>query len=101
MTRLIDADALRDTLGITGTADTCKGCKYNDRIGFACNTYDAPSFAYVCEAIDDAPTVEAIPIEYIRERMNGFYDHGYNEFGSALEALIMDWEEENGTDNQF
>lgn len=51
--------------------------------------------------IENQPTVDAIPIEYIREHMNGFYDHGYNEFGSALEALIMDWEEENGTDNQF
>jgi len=56
--RLIDGDALRDALGITGTADSCKGCKYNDRFGFACNTDNAPDFAYVCELIDDAPTIE-------------------------------------------
>ena len=56
--RLIDADALRDALGITGTADSCKGCKYNDRFEFACNTDAAPTFEYVCEMIDDAPTIE-------------------------------------------
>ena len=60
--RLIDADALRDALGITGAKETCKGCQYNKRFNFACNTDDAPSFAYVCEAIDDAPTVDAVPV---------------------------------------
>ena len=68
--RLIDADALRDALGITGTADSCKGCKYNDRFEFACNTDAAPTFEYVCEMIDDAPTIEErktgkwIPFEF-------------------------------------
>ena len=56
--RLIDADALRDALSITGTADSWKGCKYNDRFEFACNTDAAPTFEYVCEMIDDAPTIE-------------------------------------------
>lgn len=60
MTRLIDADALRDALGITGTKESCKGCQYNKRFNFACNTDDAPSFAYVCEAIDEAPTVDPV-----------------------------------------
>lgn len=60
--RLIDADALRDALGITGTKESCKGCQYNKRFNFACNTDSAPSFAYVCEAIDDAPTVDAVPV---------------------------------------
>lgn len=56
--KLIDADALRDALGITGTNDSCKGCKYNERYGFACNTDSAPTFEYVCEMIDDAPAIE-------------------------------------------
>lgn len=64
--RLIDADALRDALGITGTKDTCKGCQYNKRFNFACNTDEAPSFAYVCEAIDNAPTVDAVPVRHGR-----------------------------------
>lgn len=63
MVRLIDVDALRETLGITGTADSCKGCTYCDNhIGFACNTYDAPSFSTVCEMIDGAPIVDAVPV---------------------------------------
>ena len=69
--RLIDADALRDALGITGTNESCKGCQYNKRFNFACNTDDAPSFAYVCEAIDEAPTVDAVPIEWIKMRIKG------------------------------
>jgi hypothetical protein len=60
--RLIDADALRDALGITGTEESCKGCQYNKRFNFACNTDDAPSFAYVCEAIDEAPTIATEPV---------------------------------------
>lgn len=62
--RLIDADTLRDALGITGAKETCKGCQYNKRFNFACNTDDAPSFAYVCEAIDDAPTIDAVPVRH-------------------------------------
>ena len=62
--RLIDADALRATLGITGAKETCKGRQYNNRFNFACNTDDAPSFAYVCEAIDDAPTIDAEPVRH-------------------------------------
>lgn len=60
--RLIDADALRDALGITGTKESCKGCQYNKRFNFACNTDDAPTFAYVCEQIDEAPPIDAVPV---------------------------------------
>ena len=62
--RLIDANALRDALGITGAKESCKGCQYNKRFNFACNTDDAPSFAYVCEAIDEAPTIDAVPVRH-------------------------------------
>lgn len=62
MTQYVDIQYIRNALGITGTKESCKGCKYNDRIGFACNTYEAPSFAYVCEVLDDAPTVDAVPV---------------------------------------
>lgn len=68
--RLIDADALRDALGITGTADSCKGCKYNDRFEFACNTDAAPTFEYVCEMIDDAPTIEERKGKWIDGKCN-------------------------------
>ena len=64
MTQYVDIQYIRNALGITGTKESCKGCKYNDQIGFACNTYKAPSFAYVCEVLDDAPTVDAEPVRH-------------------------------------
>lgn len=67
MTDLISREALRDALGITGTKESCKGCQYNERFNFACNTDDAPTFAYVCEAIDNAPTVDAVPVQDLKE----------------------------------
>lgn len=83
--RLIDADALRDALGITGTKDTCKGCQYNRRFNFACNTDNAPSFAYVCEAIDEAPTIDAVPVKHGRWVWNdygGFGNYHCSECGN-------------------
>ena len=74
--RLIDADALRDALGITGTADSCKGCKYNDRFEFVCNTDAAPTFEYVCEMIDDAPTIEERKTGKWNRR-KGMYEVGF------------------------
>lgn len=62
MTQYVDIQYIRNALGITGTKESCKGCKYNEPIGFACNTYKAPSFAIVCEVLDDAPIVEAEPV---------------------------------------
>ena len=62
MTQYVDIQYIRNALGITGTKDSCEGCQYNKRWNFACNTDDAPSFAYVCEVLDDAPIVDAVPV---------------------------------------
>ncbi len=62
MTQYVDIQYIRNAIGITGTKESCKGCKYNEPEGFACNTYKAPSFAYVCEVLDDAPIVDAVPV---------------------------------------
>ena len=51
MSRLIDADALMEVLGM---AIECKNCKsYDGSIGCMCD----PQFVWACEAINDAPTV--------------------------------------------
>ena len=50
-------------------------------------------YKHVHKLIDAQPTVEAIPVEFIKERMTGFYDNGYTELGACLEALLMDWGE--------
>ena len=89
MTQYVDIQYIRNALGITGTKESCKGCKYNEPIGFACNTYEAPSFAYVCEVLDDAPIVDAVPIEFIRSEIQnskGFYN-------SSLRRLLDAWTE--------
>ncbi len=98
MTQYVDIQYIRNALGITGTKESCKGCKYNEPIGFACNTYDAPSFAYVCEVLDDAPTVDAIPVEWMRQ----FKETPVTEEsakrcdecgGDFVEWMILEWEE--------
>jgi len=60
MTRLVDIEYIRNALGITGTAETCNGCRY-DKGYELCATHLAPSFAYVCAVLDDEPTVDAGP----------------------------------------
>ena len=55
--RLIDADALADVLGI---AEDCQDCQYKN--GMFCKK--SSDFVGACEAIYDAPTIEAewIPV---------------------------------------
>lgn len=53
--RLIDADALMEAIGI---ADECKDCPRHGRFG--CKEDSA--FAYACEEITDAPTVDAVHV---------------------------------------
>ena len=93
MTQYVDIQYIRNALGITGTKESCKGCKYNEPEGFACNTYKAPSFAYVCEVLDDAPTVDAVPVirckdckHWLPHEQFGFdYDNGeYHNYCALL-----------------
>lgn len=75
MKRLIDVDALID--------------KYQ-------NGYSVDVFRYeVVEDLCNAPTIEAIPISFIKERMDGYYKNSYTELGACLETLIEDWRKEN------
>lgn len=54
--RLIDADALMDVLGI---ADECKDCP-QDKRGIYCEK--STDFRVACEAITDAPTIDAVEV---------------------------------------
>lgn len=63
MSRLIDADALMEVLGI---ADECKDCKSYD--GFIGCMGD-PQFAWACEAITDAPTIDPMKWIPVSERL--------------------------------
>lgn len=86
MARLIDADALKASLEITGTAESCKGCKHESR-EWSCCADDIPT-NYVCEQIDEAPTVEAIPIEWLKEHIVTI----------EQEWILEDWEREHEID---
>ena len=80
--RLIDADALRDALGITGTADSCKGCKYHSKYGCGYDATDTPSFEYVCEMIDDAPSIQSEGIYYVK-----FSEEDYEKIAEQLRKI--------------
>lgn len=59
--RLIDADELNKTLGID--SDSCSMCSwgYRGRCSRGCDFEDA------CCAIDDAPTIDAVPVVRCRD----------------------------------
>lgn len=59
--RLIDADALMQTLGITDT--DCDKCAWYNKEYMQCKRGD--DFEDVCCAIEDAPTIDAIPARII------------------------------------
>jgi hypothetical protein len=52
------------------------------------------------DLIGKLPVVDAIPISFIKERMEGYYKNNYTEFGACLETLIEDWRKENETDRR-
>ena len=61
--RLIDADEIKKVFGIGGDEISCKNCKYLGRYGCI---KEIP-INDVCCFIDDAPTVDAIPVEWIKK----------------------------------
>lgn len=76
--RLIDADALHiNTIG----------GRMNGKIEFA-NVVKA--------MINDAPTVDAIPVSWIKENKNLARTVGAWQYELFLDTLLKDWEEENG-----
>ena len=74
--RLIDADTLIDTL------------------------YDHEFASYidkgeVSTVINDEPTVDAVPTQYILTTIRKWNHDGYAESAEALEILVMNWDKEN------
>lgn len=45
--------------------------------------------------IDEMPTVDAIPIQYILTTIREWNRDGYAESAEALEILVMNWDKEN------
>lgn len=99
--RPIDADALKASLEITGTAESCKGCKHESR-EWSCCADDIPT-NYVCEQIDEAPTIDAVPVIRCKDctHWDGYYCHnewwgdGYGNYTPPIkkEDGFCDWAE--------
>ena len=83
--RLIDANALREYYKIN---EHCEKCHWNNR---DCSKPPYYSLHDICEAIDEVPTVDAIPVEWLRGLMLSTED----DVDKVEFAWIMrEWESE-------
>lgn len=57
---------------------------------------DEALYEFASDIINEAPTVEAIPIEWIRH-YKSIYGLTYSTLFNLLETMIDDWEKENET----
>jgi len=60
---------------------------------FIGNRYGTKAIEYI---IDNVPTVKAIPVEWIKDKMDELEGTGRFEFSEYLDELLADWEKENG-----
>ena len=88
---LIDTNALREYYKIN---EHCEECYWNNR---DCNKPPYYSTYDICRAIDEVPTIDAIPVEWLREKIKehtdeeGWQDYLENSFGLCIEA----WQKEH------
>ena len=61
------------------------------------DTFDS-GVQWAFEQMDKQPTVPAVPISFIKERMDGYYKNSYTELGACLENLLMEWDFYGGDD---
>ena len=83
---LIDTNALREYYKIN---EHCEECHWNSR---DCSKPPYYSLRDICEAIDEIPIIDAIPVEWLKE-----HDSKGNEYGrryiTVVDALSM-WQKE-------
>ena len=81
--RLIDADKLKTT-AVLGMQLQYVDCTYY--------------YFYEEDIIANAPTVEAIPVDWIEKKCRELYEHLYLDESLGVQMLLRDWEKENGKD---
>lgn len=79
--RLVDVNKLMTDYGMS---TECKDCKRESE----CDSI-LLMWRDVCEMLDDAPTVDAIPISYIRD-----WIERHPTDCNTVEGMLMDWREE-------
>ena len=77
MGKLIDAEWLK---------------KYVRKVGIYCDT-DADK-EYTCEKIDKFPTVEAIPVEWLKDQIEIASSNGEDDYANAIDWTVMKWQTE-------
>lgn len=61
--RLIDANALKDYFQIGGDETSCEGCEHLKARG----CYEERLLSDFCSAIDEQPTIDAVPLSVVRK----------------------------------
>lgn len=90
--RLIEADAVYKILESCEIRKATIGNPLTDwEYGYTCGIERAES------EIEYAPTVDAIPVSYIRKTSEEWETDGYEESAEALKILLSNWEKENAS----
>lgn len=90
MGRLIDADVLREYWHIS---EKCEECHWNNR---DCSKPPYYSLHDICEAIDEAPTIDAIPVEWLWAAQDKMLESPRFNFEqcAVVGQLIRAWQKE-------
>lgn len=113
MSRLIDTDALPERDGESIRLIDANAINYDDYWWH--KGYTARDCQQAAKLISEQPTVEAIPIEWIKKHIendrqsaekakaekNDKLLHYYKTLEICAECLLFDWEDENGKYKEF
>lgn len=64
---------------------------------------DEAPYLFAVDVLDKAPSVDAIPIEWIKNYSRKICDDDagrYNSKAYGIDRMIYDWEKENGEDSE-
>lgn len=87
--RFIDVDALRDCWRIS---ESCESCHWKH---IDCSKPPYYSLLDICNTIDEIPTVDAIPVEWLKKKLEQLRQKEYGGLGvAAITKVLMYWHEE-------
>ena len=86
MGRLVDKDVLLDLFHIK---EPCMECPWFTK------DCDKPVYSpmEICERIDDAPTVDAAPVEWFEGVIRSLRAKGREEYADAMQIILDAWED--------
>ena len=90
--KLIDADELRKYWKIT---KECIECHWNNR---DCSRPPYYSLHDICEAIDEIPVIDAIPVEWLEKQMK--LSHENSAIHQTIDTVIGLWDMEQEANHE-